>query len=142
MAARAKDPYLSDEWQQLFMEQRAHMARAGVHASLLLNGGAAVALLAFMGHVAGASEGVRYQIEFALIRNAFIAFGVGVFLATATYIFTYFIASLRIHDTFLKKRVEARTIDKMRWMAVAVFVASLMMFLLGMICAVLSVQTR
>jgi len=142
MATRAKDSYLSDEWQRLFMEQRSHMARAGIHAALLLNGGAAVALLAFMGHLAGSSEHAAYRVDFNLIRCAFGAFGGGVFLATLTYLFMYQISSLRIHDHLLEKRFPARTIDAIRWIAIGLFALALLSFLLGMAFAVLSVQVR
>lgn len=136
------EPYLSDEWQRLFMEQRSHMARAGIHAALLLNGGAAVALLAFMGHLAGAPEHAAYRVDFVLIRYAFGTFGSGVFLATLTYLFMYQISSLRIHDHLLDKHFPARTIDTIRWVAIVLFVLALLCFLLGMVFAVLSVQVK
>lgn len=142
MRGRTKDPYLTEEWQRLFMEQRSHMARAGIHAALLLNGGAAVALLAFLGHLAGASEHAAYRVDFNLVRYAFGTFGGGVFLATVTYLFMYQISSLRIHDHLLDKRFPARTIDTIRWVAVVLFVFALLSFLLGMVFAVLSVQAK
>jgi hypothetical protein len=142
MARQAADDYLSREWQRLFMEQRSLMARAGIHASMLLNGGAAVALLAFIGHLAGAPETGRISVNFALIRWSLGVFGAGVFLATCTYVFTYFINSLRIPDTFIGAHVKVETIDRVRWLAVLVFVGSLVMFLVGLGVAVLAVTAR
>jgi len=142
MAKRLSDPYNDAEWQRLFMEQRSHMARAGIHAALLLNGGAAVALLAFVGQLVSVTEASAIRVEFGFVRWAFASFGAGVFLATTTYIFTYFINSLRIHDTMLKAQPSAQTIDRLRWYAIFVFLASLSLFLIGMILAVASLKVK
>ena len=75
MAEEEKDHYQADEWQRLFVEQRSNMARAGIHASLLLNGGAAVALLAFIGQLAAATETSKIEVNSALVRWALGAFG-------------------------------------------------------------------
>jgi hypothetical protein len=138
----AKDPYQGDEWQRLFMEQRSHMARAGIHAALLLNGGAAVALLAFMGQLAGAGEVGHYTVNFAYIGTAFAAFGGGVLVASITYLLMYQISLLRIHDTVIGGRAKPETIDRIRWIAISLFILSLVSFLFGLIAAVMSVGTR
>src|SRR3954463_7562696 len=74
----------------MFVDFRAALARQAMQAYLLLNGAAAVALLAFLGSLATAPGGnARLATNLGLLKIALTAFTTGVALAAATYWIAY-----------------------------------------------------
>jgi hypothetical protein len=63
--------------QLLFIELRVGLARSAIQAALLLNGGAAVALLLFLAHVVGSPVDGSLPANVLLIKWAFAVFGLG-----------------------------------------------------------------
>jgi hypothetical protein len=123
-------PTSPDTWQQLHANQRATMAQHGIQAAMLLNGGAAVAILALMGNLATAPS--NPIVDVGAIRWSLLAFGFGVFLAACTYAVGYLVHNVFAHDP------EHATAHRYRWIGVAMIVGSLGLFLVGVAVAAMA----
>lgn len=75
--------------QLLFIELRVGLARSAIQAALLVNGGAAVAVLLFLAHVVGSPVDGPLPANVVLIKWAFAVFGLGLFVASMTFVNAY-----------------------------------------------------
>src|SRR6476660_3162630 len=75
--------------QLLYIELRVGLARSAIQAALLLNGGAAVTLLLFLAHVVGSPVDGPLPANVVLIKWAFAVFGLGLFVASMTFVNAY-----------------------------------------------------
>ncbi len=136
MTKKNKRSYGGPEWQRLYVEQRGLMARGGIQAAILLNAGAAVALLAFLGTVLNAPADRILTVDFAFLKWAFICFGAGMFFATSTYYLAYLTAVI-----FTENR-HSPFGSRLRWVGVAIVHASLVFFLFGVGAAAYAVFSK
>jgi uncharacterized membrane protein len=69
-----------------FIELRVGLARSAIQTALLLNGVAAIAVLMFMAALATAPADHVPSADLWLFTRAILIFGIGVFLAGATFV--------------------------------------------------------
>ena len=67
----------ADRWSRLYVDVRASYGRAAIQAALYLTGGAAVALLAFLGTLAIAHQTKGFTGNFAAFKEAFVCLELG-----------------------------------------------------------------
>ena len=73
----------AERWSRLYVDVRASYGRAAIQAALYLNGGASIALLAFLANLAMAHQTKGLTGNFGAFKDAFVCFGIGVMLAAA-----------------------------------------------------------
>jgi hypothetical protein len=106
------------------------IALAALKAVYLLNGGAAVALLAFLGHAA--SEGQRLDLRWPM--GLFLT---GVFLAALAHVGAYLTQLALYNETLKEGRVPTALLhSRWLWATVTVAVLSLVVFFCGSMIAV------
>jgi hypothetical protein len=71
-------------WSRLYVD-----VRAAIQAALLLNGGASVALLAFLGNLAIGQQTKGITGNFGTFKGAFVCFGIGVMLAASSNVVAF-----------------------------------------------------
>jgi hypothetical protein len=64
---------------------------ASIQSALLLNGGASIALLAFLGNLAIAQQNKGLMGSFLTLKESFVCFGVGVMLAASSNVVAFLI---------------------------------------------------
>ena len=74
----------AERWSRLYADVRASYGRASIQSALLLNGGASIALLAFLGNLAIAQQYKGLTGSFLTLKESFVCFGVGVRPPAAT----------------------------------------------------------
>jgi hypothetical protein len=109
------------------LEQRAAMALAGIQAAMLLNGGAAVAILALIGSLAGAPS--ASIVDVSTLKWSLLIFGFGVFTAACTYMIGFW-----AQDDLIRDPKSPRGVRMKRWGS-SVIGVSLILFLLGVAIA-------
>jgi len=109
------------------LEQRAAMALAGIQAAMLLNGGAAVAILALIGSLAGAPS--ASIVDVSTLKWSLLIFGFGVFAAACTYMIGFWAQDELIRDPGSTRN------ERMKRRGSAVIALSLGLFLLGVAVA-------
>lgn len=125
--APSEPPEFSDQMREVNIELRASLARAAIQAYLLLNGGAAVALLAFLGNLATAPENTRLAADLALLKFALMVFNTGVALAATSYWVGY-----QVYTDYINYPDGTRG-EGLRKFAVALNVVALVMFVVGIV---------
>jgi hypothetical protein len=97
-----------ERWSRLYVDVRASYGRASIQSALFLNGGAAVALLAFLGNLAIAQQTKGLTGNFVIFKEAFVCFGVGVMLAGSANVVAFLIQVASIaHPKMLNVRLFA-----------------------------------
>ena len=79
----------AERWSRLYADVRASYGRASIQSALLLNGGASIALLAFLGNLAIAQQTKGLAGCFSILKESFACFGVGVMLATGSNVVAF-----------------------------------------------------
>ena len=126
----------SNPWPRVFVELRFGMARSAIQGALVLNGGAAAALMALVSNLAAAGPNSRITADFVFVRLALQMFGIGVFLAASTFVVAY-MATFHFFESPVN-----RTGHRYRRAAISMVIASLVHFLLGMAFAALAISTK
>jgi hypothetical protein len=121
-----------ERWSRLYVDVRASYGRAAIQAALLLNGGASVALLAFLGNLAIAQQTKGLTGNFVTFKDAFVCFGIGVMLAASSNVVAFLIQNVAIAHP---KDAEGRTGRRLRWVGIGTVVASLFLFAVGIAVA-------
>jgi hypothetical protein len=119
----------TERWSRLYVDVRASYGRASIQAALLLNGGASVALLAFLGNLAIAHETKGLTGSFVGFKAAFLCFGMGVMLAASSSVVAFLIQNVAIAHL---KQAEGRTGRRLRLLGNGMVVLSHFSFALGM----------
>lgn len=135
---------MRSEWRGMFESVILSGANA-VRALLLVNGGASVAMLAFLGHLFSSRNGVEVNVD--SIRLCLLLFGIGTALATFCAGWTYFTQSiyaehLRKCNAAISKHLannsteelnlsESRAGNAMNWIAIVAGFGSYVAFCLG-----------
>jgi hypothetical protein len=110
----------AEQWSRLYVGVRAGYGRAAIQAALFLNGGAAVALLAFLGNLAIAHQAKGVTGNYATFKVAFVCFGVGVMLAASSNVVAFLIQNVAIA---YPKEAEGRTGRRLRTIGIGMDVA-------------------
>ena len=119
--------------QLLFIELRVSLARSAIQAALLLNGGAAVAVLLLLGRVATAPSQGSPTVEVLPLKWALALFGLGMFIASMTFVNAY------IAQGAIASGRSSAFGTVMRRLGLSLIVASLLLFLAGIGLAVTAI---
>jgi hypothetical protein len=119
-AANAVQDTASERWSRLYVDVRASYGRAAIQAALLLNGGASVALLAFLGNLAIAQQTKGITGNFVTVKEAFVCFGIGVMLAAGSNVVAFLIQNVAIAHP---KDSEGRLGRRLRLVGIGMVVA-------------------
>ena len=120
----------------MFVELRAALARQGMQAYLLLNGAAAVSLLAFLGSLATASAAeARLMADLRLLKYSLLAFTTGVALAAATYWIAYTVHTHHIAGEHGKA-------ERYRTIGIFVNISCLLLFMAGIVLGSRAITPR
>jgi hypothetical protein len=120
----------AEEWSRLYVGVRAGYGRAAIQAALFLNGGASVALLAFLGNLAIAHQTRGVAGNYATFKVAFACFGVGVMLAASSNVVAFLIQNVAIARP---REAEGKTGRRLRTIGIGLVIASLFLFAFGVI---------
>jgi hypothetical protein len=118
----------NSEWMETY-KSLVTLSTEGFKLSALINGGAAVALLAYLGNVAGKEKAVPD------LRAAMFAFLTGLGLCAFSILFAYLTQLKRLND------LAANRDPSKSWrlsVAISLFIGSLIAFIVGSILAVIS----
>ncbi|MFZ0397505.1 MAG: hypothetical protein WAM06_05625 [Methyloceanibacter sp.] len=118
--------------QLLFIELRVGLARSGIQAALLLNGGASVALLLLLASLLPPAPG-GLPMNLVLLKWAFAIFGLGLFLAGMTFVNAY------VAQGAIATGRSSAFGNTMRRLGLNLIVASLLLFLAGIALVVLAI---
>ena len=122
----------AERWARLYVDVRASYGRAAIQAALLLNGGASVALLAFLGNLAIAHQTMAVTGSIVAFTYAFLCFGIGVMLAASSSVVAFLIQNVAIaHLT----EAEGKLGRRLRSVGIGMVVAALISFAVGITVA-------
>lgn len=124
-------PDAAQPLQLLFIELRVGLARSAIQASLIVNGGAAIAVLVFLANVVSSPASVSVNV--ALLKAALAVFGVGLFLAGVTFVNAY------VAQGALASGTSSAFGDAIRRFGLVLIVASFLMFLLGLVLVIAAI---
>jgi hypothetical protein len=119
-------------WSRVYVDVRASYGRASIQSALLLNGGASVALLAFLGNLAIAHQTSGLTGNFVAFRGAFLCFGIGVMLAASSSVVAFLIQNVAIANL---KVAEGKMGRWLRTIGMGMVVAALVSFAVGITVA-------
>jgi hypothetical protein len=119
-----------ERWSRVYVDVRASYGRASIQSALLLNGGASVALLAFLGNLAIAHQTLTGN--FVAFRSAFLCFGIGVMLAASSSVVAFLIQNVAIAHL---KEAEGKMGRRLRAIGIGMVVAALASFAVGITVA-------
>jgi hypothetical protein len=122
----------AERWSRLYVDVRASYGRASIQSALLLNGGASVALLAFLGNLAIAHQTSGLAGNFTAFKGAFLCFGIGVMLAANSSVVAFLIQNVAIAHL---KGAEGKTGRRLRAIGIGMVVAALVCFAVGIAVA-------
>src|SRR5262249_3143313 len=120
-----QDP-AAERWSRLYVDVRASYGRAAIQAALLLNGGASVALLAFLGNLAIAQQTKGLTGNCGTFKGAFL--GIGVMLAGSSNVVAFLIQNVAIAHP---KEAEGRFGRRLRLAGIGMVVVPLFLFAVG-----------
>ena len=118
----------AERWSRLYVDVRASYGRASIQSALLLNGGASVALLAFLGNLAIAQQNKGLTASFGTLKESFVCFGLGVMLAASSNVVAFLI---QIFSIAHPENAEGGTGRQLRFVGIGMVVASLLLFATG-----------
>jgi hypothetical protein len=121
-----------ERWSRVYVDVRASYGRASIQSALLLNGGASVALLAFLGNLAIAHQTSGLTGNFVAFRSAFLCFGIGVMLAASSSVVAFLIQNVAIAHL---KEAEGKMGRRLRAIGIGMVVAALASFAVGITVA-------
>ncbi len=116
----------ASQLQLLFIELRVGLARSAIQSALLLNGGAAVALLLFMANILGSASQRGLHVDISLLKWAFAVFGIGLFLGGMTFVNAY------VAQGAIASGQSSALGNAMRRLGLGLIVGSLLLFLVGL----------
>jgi hypothetical protein len=122
----------AERWSRVYVDVRASYGRASIQSALLLNGGASVALLAFLGNLAIAHQTSGLTGNFVAFRGAFLCFGIGVMLAASSSVVAFLIQNVAIANL---KVAEGKMGRWLRTIGMGMVVAALVSFAVGITVA-------
>ena len=118
----------AERWSRLYVDVRASYGRASIQSALLLNGGASIALLAFLGNLAIAQQTKGLAGCFSILKESFACFGVGVMLAAGSNVVAFLI---QIFSIVHPEYAEGGAGRQLRFVGIGMVVVSLLLFAAG-----------
>jgi hypothetical protein len=120
----------------MYLHLRAALARAAMQAYFVLNGAAAIALLAFLGDLSTkpAAE-TRLVADLGLIKFAIMAFTGGVCLSASTYLVAFM-----VHNNYIAGRNAVA--ERLRTFGVFVAIMALLLFVIGNVISARAIGLR
>lgn len=115
----------ASQFQLLFIELRVGLARAAIQSALLLNGGAAIALL-LMANIRGSASQRGLRVDIGLLKWALAVFGIGLFLGAITFVNAY------VAQGAIASGQSNAFGHAMRRIGLGLIVGSLLLFLVGL----------
>lgn len=115
----------ASQFQLLFIELRVGLARAAIQSALLLNGGAAIALL-LMANIRGSASQRGLHVDISLLKWALAVFGIGLFLGAITFVNAY------VAQGAIASGQSNAFGHAMRRIGLGLIVGSLLLFLVGL----------
>lgn len=115
----------ASQFQLLFIELRVGLARAAIQSALLLNGGAAIALL-LMANIRGSASHRGLHVDISLLKWALAVFGIGLFLGAITFVNAY------VAQGAIASGQSSAFGHAMRRIGLGLIVGSLLLFLVGL----------
>jgi hypothetical protein len=115
----------ASQFQLLFIELRVGLARAAIQSALLLNGGAAIALLP-MANIRGSASQPGLRLDIGLLKWALAVFGIGLFLGAITFVNAY------VAQGAIASGQSSAFGHAMRRIGLGPIVGSLLLFLVGL----------
>ena len=112
----------AERWSRLYADVRASYGRASIQSALLLNGGASIALLAFLGNLAIAQQSKGLAGSFSTLKESFVC------LAASSNVVAFLI---QIFSIAHPKDAEGGTGRQLRFVGIGMVVASLLLFAAG-----------
>ena len=119
----------AERWSRLYADVRASYGRASIQSALLLNGGASIALLAFLGNLVIAQQTKGLAGSFSTLEEPFVCFGVGVMLAAGRQ--RGRIPHPDFFDCASRRRRRRGTGRQLRFVGIGMVAASLLLFAAG-----------
>jgi hypothetical protein len=119
--------------QLLFIELRVGLARSGIQAALLLNGGAIVAMLLFLASLMSPQAPGTLAVNLVPLKWAFAIFGLGLFIASMTFVNAY------VAQGAIASGRSSAFGNTLRRLGLSLIVASLLLFLAGIALVVLAI---
>lgn len=116
----------ASQFQLLFIELRVGLARAAIQSALLLNGGAAIALLPLMANIRGSASQRGLHVDISLLKWALAVFGIGLFLGAITFVNAY------VAQGAIASGQSSAFGHAMRRIGLGLIVGSLLLFLVGL----------
>ena len=113
--------------QLLFIELRVGLARSAIQAGMMLNGIAAIIVLALLASLFHAPTGGSLQAEAGQLKLAIAVFGLGVFLAAITFVNAY------VAQGAIASNQESALGNGLRRLGLGLIIGSLGAFLVGLI---------
>jgi len=115
--------------QLLFVELRVGLAQSAIQSALLLNGGAAIAVLFYASTLHTSQAPDSLPVKAVLIKWAFVMFGLGLFVAAMTFVNAY------VAQGAIASGQSSAFGEVLRRLGLSFIVISLLLFLAGMALA-------
>jgi len=119
-------PTHNDALQLLFIELRVGLARSAIQAGMVLNGLAAIVVLAFLASLVSAPAGGALRADPHQLKLAIAVFGLGVFIAAITFVNAY------VAQGAIASGQKSTLGNGLRRLGLALIIGSLGAFLLGL----------
>jgi hypothetical protein len=124
-----------DPLQLLFIELRVGLARSAIQTGMILNGVAAVVVLAFLASLVRAPVGGALQAEASQLKIAAGMFGLGVFVAAITFVNAY------VAQGAIASGRQSAFGNGLRRLGLGLIVGSLVLFLIGLATSLWAIRT-
>jgi hypothetical protein len=124
-----------DPLQLLFIELRVGLARSAIQAGMILNGIAAVVVLAFLASLVRAPVGGALHAEAGQLKLAAGMFGLGVFVAAITFVNAY------VAQGAIASGQQSAFGNGLRRLGLGLIVGSLVLFLIGLAISLCAIRT-
>ena len=128
-----QDSMQASQLQLLFIELRVGLARAAIQSALLVNGGAAIALLLLMANILGSASQRGLRVDIPLLKWALAVFGIGLFLGAITFVNAY------VAQGAIASGQSNAFGNTMRRLGLSLIVVSLLLFLAGIALVVAAI---
>src|SRR5262245_30339580 len=109
--------------QLLFIELRVGLARSAIQAGMILNGIAAIAILAFLASLVRAPIYGELHVDPNRLKLAIVVFGMGTFLAAITFVNAY------VAQGAIASGLQSTFGNVLRRLGLALITSSILMFL-------------
>ncbi len=124
-----------DALQLLFIELRVGLARSAIQAGMILNGIAAIVVLAFIASLVRAPAGGALQAEAGQLKIGAGIFGLGVFVAAITFVNAY------VAQGAIASGRQSAFGNGLRRLGLGLITGSLALFLVGLAISLSAIQT-